>query len=142
MKIDTTHIEAEVAELRARIAASPYTSEDSAAAAKALAVKFDPSNPEAFLKAYEENGEKAQRAHDERQLSDYLRTLSGPLMKVDTRYVVIPKGTRLVSPAGFAPDSRVYFQVPLAIHTDDVNKVPALNFDADIYDIDAQLARG
>ena len=48
------------------------------------------------------------------------------LMKVHTRYVVTDT-TALLSPAGFHPDERIFMQTTIAIHTDNLDKLPRAN---------------
>lgn len=48
------------------------------------------------------------------------------LMHCEKRYVVTDT-ERLTSPAGFHPDEKVFVQTTIAIHTDNLKRVPASN---------------
>lgn len=48
------------------------------------------------------------------------------IMTVTTKYVVTDT-KNLVSPAGYHPDTQVYKQTKIAIHTDSLNNLPKSN---------------
>lgn len=67
---------------------------------------------------------KTSNAHH--QIDSYQRTLGLSLMRIETRYVVT-NTKELESPAGFHPDTRVFVQTQIAIHTDSLDRLPNSN---------------
>ena len=61
---------------------------------------------------------RAALANATDRLAALNETLTAPLMHVATRYVITDTRA-LTSPAGFHPDTNIYNQTMIAIHTDD-----------------------
>ena len=126
MNIDLTNLKAEAAAIEARIATYTISLADSQAAADRMVELMDdiPNNVDE-IRAISDSGDFGL-INDTRQLAKYRDTLAADLMQISTRYVVTDTES-LESPAGFHPDTNVYLQTTIAIHTDSLNRIPASN---------------
>lgn len=133
MNVDKTPIITEIADVKARIACYDYTLAESRHAAKQVADltrNISADMPAADLKAaqdaWAEYSDLIGYANDVRFLENLETTLAADLMQVSTRYVVTDT-PHLESPAGFHPDTGIFLQTTIAIHTDTLKGLPYCN---------------
>lgn len=132
MNVDTTGIQTKVNKLHARIGemSKTVTLAESEAAAEKIRDLMDGLTPESdhteLRTQFNELASKAVLSNLYNEVRMLQVTLAADLMKVDTDFVVTDTET-LTSPAGFHPDERVFIQTRVAIHTNDLNKVPSSN---------------
>lgn len=68
----------------------------------------------------------ARRYMAQQEMDRYLETINADLMHCEKKYVVTDT-KQLVSPSGFHPDTKVFRQTTIAIHTDSLDNLPASN---------------
>ncbi len=122
MYISKLHIEEMINELETNIAESAISVHDASKQFEAATVALTEKKFEEYLKLMEESRSYTQYL----QLQAYRRTMEKDLMKVDTQYVVT-ETKRLISPAGFGPDTHVFEQTLVAFHVDDLSTIPSSN---------------
>jgi hypothetical protein len=120
-----------IAEVEAKIEAYNYTSQESEAASEVmqsiLADLDNAANWSAETKrVLREATDKVGLNNDEYYLESLKETLAKDLMHCPLRYVVTDT-EQLLSPSGFHPDERIFEQTTIAIHTNDLAKVPSSN---------------
>lgn len=110
----------QITELEARIAASPFTLEESRKASELVSEVLN--NVETLGERSEEQIAEFKAAMESQRLADDVDTLAAfkttmatELMHVATTYIVTEPGETITSPPGFSPESRVFIQTRLAI---------------------------
>ena len=142
--IDLTPVTDRIAVLDATIAASTVTLEESAAASTALHAMYDNllTATEAELAGYRADHESMSAdaslhaAVLERKL--LAPTLDLDLMHVTTKYVVTDT-EHLLSPSGFHPDTHIFVQTKIAIHTNNPATVPTSNVPLYVHKMRAEM---
>ena len=125
-------VEAQIAKIEARIAASEWTLEESRKAQVEFhAAKADLENTPTDV--WHDLAERSRAAMDTDDLVRLYATLDTDLMHCTKRYVVTDE--ELVSPAGFHPDERVFVQTKVAHHVDDLDELPATNEQLYVHDM-------
>lgn len=127
MNVDKSQVAAEIEALEANISASTVTIEESKAAAHRVNRAVNNNDVAAMRSDSIKEDLKKGRLYSDTCYLDRLReTMSSDLMKVTTRYLVTTAQS-LESPAGFHPDSGVFIQTAVAIHTDTLKGLPWSN---------------
>ena len=140
--IDLTPVTDRISVLDATIAASTVTLEESAAAATALLAMYDNllTATEAELAGYradfERLSEDASLHNAVRERENLVATLDLDLMHVATKYVVTDSDS-LLSPAGYHPNTRIFVQTKIAIHTANPSdsRIPASHVPLSLHEI-------
>jgi hypothetical protein len=128
-EIDLTPVHARIKEMQDKIAATPCTEEEAEVAHKeyhTLLEEFfanEGTTPEKLLRI-KELKDRAGVYNALECLDDLQHTLKADLMYCPKKYVVVPEEEALISPAGFHPDDRVFFQTRMALHLDRIDAIP------------------
>jgi hypothetical protein len=64
------------------------------------------------------------------ELNNFRETLATPLMQAFTKFI-LTNTPKLVSPAGYHPDEKVFVQTEVAVHYND--RLPYVGYDGDLY---------
>jgi len=126
-------LETQCAELRAKIEANPMplnvSQEWDNRSAELIGQlgdvdKMSDDEKADFRAKFAEIGDKGTKASDVRTLAMYEETLASDLVIIDTDFAITSERS-LVSPAGFHPDTRVFVQPKICIHTNLDPRKPA-----------------
>ena len=118
-------LETKCAELRAKIEANPMpldvSQEWESRSAELISQicnvdKMSDDEKADFRAKFAEIGDKSSKACDVRTLASYEETLASDLVIIETDFAITSEPS-LVSPAGFHPDTRVFVQPTICIHT-------------------------
>lgn len=131
MKVSKTEVSKQIAKLNKKIKGFDFKNPSNIKANaeyKNMIVNFSDYSKEELEKCLVQYGDIAAIYSARNQLNNLQTTMNSDLMKCDHKYVVTNTKS-LVSPAGFHPESLVFMQTEIAIHTDTLDNIPASNVD-------------